>query len=88
MKYLLILSVLIVSCQHEKKKPMEGALLTEPEVREFIAAYDKAWEERDTTAMKEMMGEGYIYFTSTGATTTSPTTPSTSRRTTSGTWTR
>ena len=42
--------------------------ITEADVREFVEAYDRAWSTRDTVAMKEMMDERYIYFTSVGAT--------------------
>lgn len=64
------IAVLLYSCQSSKPKPIEAAMLTEQEVREFITSYDKAWETRDTTAMKEIMDEKYIYFSSTGNTTT------------------
>ena len=62
-------SVIFLSCGNDTRKPVEAALLTEAEVKDFITAYDKAWTDRDTLAMKEMMAEQYIYFTSTGATT-------------------
>lgn len=64
----LIAALAIISCGSNKTKPIEGSLLTEAEVKDFILAYDKAWATRDTTAMKELMDERYIYFTSTGAT--------------------
>src|SRR5688572_18975982 len=67
MRYLLLL--VFISCNGNKTKPVEAMSLTETEVREFITAYDKAWEGRDTTAMREMMHDSYIYFSSTGNTT-------------------
>lgn len=55
------------ACNTHSIKPIESALITETEARDFIAAYDKAWDKRDTTTMKQIMGEKYIYFTSTGS---------------------
>ena len=61
--------VLLIACNTRAPKPIEAGMLTESEVRNFITTYDKAWENRDTIAMKELIDENYIYFTSTGATT-------------------
>jgi hypothetical protein len=50
-------------------RPIDGAVLTEAEVREFISHYDKTWEKRDTAGMKMIMDEQYRYFSSTGSVT-------------------
>jgi hypothetical protein len=63
----LVLCVLLTNCK-PGQKPMEAALLTEAEVRAFVTAYDSAWSSRDTTSMKEIMSDSYIYFSSTGST--------------------
>lgn len=44
--------------------------LTEKEVIDFIKHYDNLWASRDTAGMKEAMTANYIYFSSTGNTTT------------------
>ena len=44
--------------------------LTEKEVADFVNHYDELWAKRDTTGMKETMAENYVYFSSTGNTTT------------------
>jgi ketosteroid isomerase-like protein len=62
---------IMVSCNDKKTpQPAASAPLTETEVKAFIEAYDKAWHDRDTMKMKEMMDEKYIYFTSNGLTRT------------------
>jgi ketosteroid isomerase-like protein len=61
---------LMAACHSGRPKPVDAAMLTENEVRDFINRYDKAWAERDTVAMKEIMDDKYIYFSSTGNTTT------------------
>jgi ketosteroid isomerase-like protein len=66
---LLVVALVVFSCQSSKPKPIDAAMLTEAEVKDFITAYDKAWERRDTVAMKEIMDDKYIYFSSTGNTT-------------------
>ena len=38
----------------------------EREVRSIIAAFDSAWNRRDTVAVGRMLPAGYQYFTSTG----------------------
>jgi ketosteroid isomerase-like protein len=58
---------LFIACK-PTQKPIDAALLTEDEARQFLAAYDSAWSSRDTTSMKEIMSEKYIYFSSTGST--------------------
>lgn len=63
----IITSIAFIACK-PTKKPIEAALLTEDEVRQFVTAYDSAWSSRDTTSMKEIMSEKYIYFSSTGST--------------------
>ncbi len=66
----LIIVLLIASCKPSTTKPIDASLVTEQEVKDFITAYDRAWEDRDALKMKEMMDEKYIYFSSTGSTTT------------------
>lgn len=65
-----ILSCLLISSCKPGKKPIDAVLLTEQEVRDFVIAYDSAWTGRDTMAMKEIMSERYIYFSSMGSTIT------------------
>ncbi len=62
-----ILAVFI-SCQTTETKKSGPELVTAAEVKEFIASYDGAWGDRDTSKMKEIMDEQYLYFTSTGGT--------------------
>lgn len=62
-----IACIVLIACRHTQK-PIEAALLTEDEARQFVTAYDSAWSSRDTTSMKEIMSEKYIYFSSTGST--------------------
>lgn len=64
------LALLMISCNDNNTVSVNNGALTEAEVKGFIAAYDKAWSERDTMAMKEMMDEKYTYFSSEGATRT------------------
>lgn len=67
---LLIVTVSIVACgDHENEKTNEDKI-NEKEVTDFIKHYDELWAKRDTTGMKKAMAENYIYFTSTGNTTT------------------
>jgi hypothetical protein len=66
----IITLLFVAGCSSDSTpKPIEAAMLTEAEVREFVTAYDNMWAKRDTTAMKEAIDEKYIYFTSTGKTT-------------------
>ena len=44
--------------------------IAEKEVIDFIKHYDALWANRDTTGMKATMADNYIYFSSTGNTTT------------------
>ena len=67
--WLIQVILICISCGGNRAKPMDAGLLTEAEVKDFVQAYDKAWESRDTIAMKELMDEKYIYFSSTGSTT-------------------
>ncbi len=69
-KLLAVTLALLGSCNTRHPKPIEAGLLTETEVKDFITNYDKAWENRDTATMKEIMADKYIYFTSTGDTRT------------------
>jgi hypothetical protein len=64
------LALLMISCNDNDGVSGKSGPLTEAEVKDFITAYDKAWSERDTTSMKEMMDEKYTYFSSGGATRT------------------
>jgi hypothetical protein len=43
-------------------------VLTETEVKDFVAAYDQSWSTRDTLKLKELLDDNYIYFSSVGAT--------------------
>jgi ketosteroid isomerase-like protein len=64
-KFLLVLC-LLAGCKNNEMKPVEANLVSTTEVRDFITAYDKAWTGRDTIALKNLMDEGYVYFSSTG----------------------
>ena len=71
-KYILLFVVagFINACSdHQKEKTAEDKI-TEKEVTDFIKHYDELWAKRDTTGMKKAIAENYIYFTSTGNTTT------------------
>ena len=66
--FLLLISVsLLFGCANNMAN---SDTLTEKEVTDFIQHYDGLWAKRDTTGMKEAMAENYIYFSSTGNTTT------------------
>ena len=65
-----LVAFMMISCNANNPGSATVGSLTESEVRNFLDAYDKAWGERDTTAMKEMMDEKYTYFTSEGSTQT------------------
>ena len=64
---LLISASLLFGCANNISK---SDTLTEKEVSDFILHYDELWAKRDTTGMKAAMAENYIYFSSTGNTTT------------------
>ena len=64
----ILCALLMSACSNGTGTPAKEDDLTENEVREFIKAYDKAWSERDTMALKDMIDEKYIYFTSVGST--------------------
>jgi ketosteroid isomerase-like protein len=70
LKFLLLVPAIILyaSCSRNAPGTVDTDLLTTAEVKDFISAYDGAWKGYDTTAMKELMDEKYIYFTSTGST--------------------
>lgn len=57
-------------CTTKSEKESNENIITEKEVKDFVNGYDNMWAKRDTTAMKEAMAENYIYFTSTGNTST------------------
>ena len=56
-------------CNKRSGQPANENVLTEKEVRDFVNRYDDLWAKRDTTGMKDVMAENYIYFTSAGSTT-------------------
>jgi hypothetical protein len=60
-------ALLMIACNANNPVSKKAGSLTEVEVKNFIDAYDEAWDKRDTIAMKEMMDEKYIYFTSDGS---------------------
>jgi hypothetical protein len=67
--YLLaVASILLVACADQGKT--DENKLTEKEVIDFVKHYDDLWAKRDTTGMKKAIAENYIYFSSTGNTTT------------------
>jgi len=60
--------VLFMACRNSRQSPAGKDALTETEVLDFINHYDQSWGARDTSRMKELMDDHYIYFTSTGKT--------------------
>ena len=58
--------VFIFGCGPDSRQPVDKDQLSEKEVLDFISEYDKSWQSRDTTRMKELMDEKYVYFSSTG----------------------
>jgi hypothetical protein len=64
---LVLFMLMMISCNTGHSGSAAPDAVTEAEVRDFIGRYDKAWGDRDTTAMKEMIDEKYTYFTSTGS---------------------
>ena len=70
-KYILLFAVtgLLIACD-DKEDDDKDESITENEVTEFIKHYDDLWVKRDTTGMKKAMAENYVYFSSTGNTTT------------------
>jgi ketosteroid isomerase-like protein len=68
-KYILLLlsTSLLVACTNTTSSRDQ---LSEKEVMDFIKHYDGLWANRDTTGMKETIADNYIYFSSTGNTTT------------------
>ena len=67
---LLVVAGLCFGCYDKPEKAVEENILTEKEVKDFVNDYDNMWAKRDTIAMKEAISENYIYFTSTGSTST------------------
>lgn len=63
--YVAILLPFFAGCTDTK---VTSDTLTETEVKDFIAQYDQKWSNRDTVALKDILDDNYIYFTSTGAT--------------------
>ena len=55
--------IFLIGCAGREKST---DALTEKEVRDFITAYDHAWNSKDTVTIKEMMNDQYIYFSSKG----------------------
>ena len=68
--FITMIAVFLAACNSETKESSTSDVLTEAEIKNFIAAYDKMWTDRDTTSMRQAIAENYIYFTSTGSTTT------------------
>jgi hypothetical protein len=62
-----VTAIVVTSCNNTGVQP-KGDELTEAEVKAWVDDYDDSWEKRDTTFMKQVMDEHYIYFTSTGST--------------------
>jgi ketosteroid isomerase-like protein len=60
---------LFLSCNGGKGERKKEDVLTASEVSDFIRFYDQIWAKKDTNAMKKVMSEQYVYFTSTGSTT-------------------
>jgi len=71
-KYILLFVIagFISACSDDQKEKTAENKITEKEVTDFIKHYDDLWAKRDTTGMKKAIAENYIYFTSTGNTTT------------------
>ena len=71
-KHILFLSIIVFysSCKTTPGKTGNENSITEKEVRDFVSKYDGIWANRDTTAMKDAIADNYIYFSSTGNTTT------------------
>ena len=67
---LLIMPAFLVSCDDQEDDDETPDTLTQQEVAQFIKHYDDLWAKRDTTGMKKAMAENYLYFSSTGSTTT------------------
>jgi ketosteroid isomerase-like protein len=73
MKGILLLAViagLCFGCNEQSVRHTDENAVTEREIRDFVNEYDRAWANRDTTAIKAAMAETYIYFTSVGTTST------------------
>jgi len=66
--FLLVVSMMLFFGCADKTSTKDK--ITEKEVIDFIKHYDDLWANRDTTGMKEAIAANYIYFTSTGNTTT------------------
>jgi hypothetical protein len=63
---IIVLSLyLVVGCAQSEKYTDS---VTEKEVRDFISAYDNAWNAKDTVTVNKLLSDDYIYFTSEGAT--------------------
>jgi hypothetical protein len=68
---LFIIAGIISACNDgQKEEKTTENKITEKEVTDFIKHYDDLWAKRDTSGMKKAIAENYIYFTSTGNTTT------------------
>jgi hypothetical protein len=62
--YLALCTIVILGCK-QTTSPTET--ITEQEVMDFIKKYDEAWNTKDTASVDRLMGQTYIYFTSTGS---------------------
>ena len=71
-KYILLFVVAgsMIACSDQEKEKTAEDKITGKEVTDFIKHYDDLWAKRDTTGMKKAIAENYIYFSSTGNTTT------------------
>lgn len=58
--------LLLTGCGSREEKHSDS--LTEKEVRDFVAGYDRAWNSKDTVTMNVLMNNQYIYFSSRGDT--------------------
>jgi ketosteroid isomerase-like protein len=69
--FLLLIMVATASCN---TSPETGAndMITESDVRAFIAQYDRAWNAKDSAMVKTLLSDDYLYFTSQGGTNNKP----------------
>jgi hypothetical protein len=66
----LLVTALLTSLLSCKQSNPTQEKITDKEVRDFIAMYDKAWGSKDTITVDKLMGKNYVYFSSTGGTST------------------
>lgn len=68
MRTLLYVAILLPFYSSCTTNSTSSDILTETEVKDFVAAYDQSWSTRDTLKLKELLDDDYIYFSSVGAT--------------------